>query len=63
MDELFKNNPYKILELFEIQRIDELRKVRNGINYRGLMINKDYLERNELEFKNIITRLKEEIKK
>ena len=46
---------------FETQKIDELRKVRNEINYRGLTIKKDYLERNELEFKNIIKRLKEEM--
>ena len=46
---------------FEIQKIDELRKVRNEINYRGLTIKKDYLERNELEFKNIIKKLKEEL--
>ncbi len=46
---------------FEIQKIDELRKVRNEINYRGITIKKDYLERNELEFKNIIKRLKEEL--
>jgi len=46
---------------FEIQKIDELRKVRNEINYRGLNIKKDYLERNDLEFKNIITRLTKEI--
>ena len=46
---------------FEIQKIDELRKVRNEINYRGLSIKKDYLERNELEFKNIIKRLKEKL--
>ena len=44
---------------FEIQKIDELRIVRNDINYRGLTIKKEYLERNELEFKNIIKRLKE----
>lgn len=44
---------------FEIQKIDELRKVRNEINYRGLKIKPDYLERNDLEFKNIIKRLKE----
>lgn len=43
---------------FEIGKIDELRKIRNEINYRGLIIRKDYLERNELEFKNIITRIK-----
>lgn len=41
---------------FEIQKIDEL---RNEINYRGLKIKTDYLERNDLEFKNIIKRLKE----
>ena len=46
---------------FETQKIDELRKVRNEINYRGLIIKKDYLERNELEFKNIIKQLKEEL--
>lgn len=46
---------------FEIQKIDELRKVRNEINYRGLTIKEDYLERNELEFKNISKRLKEEL--
>ena len=31
---------------FEIQKIDELRKVRNDINYRDLKIQKDYFERN-----------------
>ena len=46
---------------FETQKIDELRKVRNEIAYRGLNIKKDYLERNELEFKNIIRRLKEDL--
>lgn len=46
---------------FEIQKIDELRKVRNEINYRGLTVKKDYLKRNELEFKNIIKRLKKEL--
>lgn len=46
---------------FETQKIDELRKVRNEINYRGLTIKKDYLERNELEFKSIIKRLKEKL--
>jgi len=45
---------------FEIDKIDELRKVRNEINYRGFSIGKDYLERNELEFRNIIRRLRQE---
>jgi len=47
---------------YEIEKIDELRRVRNEINYRGFSIKKDYLERNELEFKNIITKLKEKLK-
>lgn len=46
---------------FEIQKIDELRKVRNEINYRGIAIKKEYLERNELEFKYIIERLQKEL--
>lgn len=48
---------------FEIEKIDELRRVRNEITYRGLTVKKDYLERNELEFKDIIKRLREEIEK
>ncbi len=48
---------------FEIQKIDELRILRNDINYRGLSVRKDYLERNELEFRNIIDRLKAELEK
>ncbi len=47
---------------FETGKIDELRKVRNEINYRGFAVKRDYLERNELEFKNIITKLKERLK-
>lgn len=47
---------------YEIEKIDELRKIRNEINYRGFTVKKDYLERNELEFKNIIKRLKDKLK-
>ncbi len=46
---------------FEIQKIDELRRIRNEINYRGFFVSTDYLERNKLEFKNIIKKLKEKI--
>lgn len=46
---------------FETQKIDELRQIRNEISYRGLNIKKDYLNRNELEFKNIIKRIIKEI--
>lgn len=47
---------------FETEKIDELRKARNSVNYRGFNIKKDYLDRNELEFKNIIKQLKERLK-
>jgi hypothetical protein len=47
---------------YETEKIDELRKIRNEINYRGFQIKKDYLERNELEFKSIIQKLKESLK-
>ena len=46
---------------FETQKINELRTIRNDINYRGFFVKKEYLKKNELEFKNIIKRLKEEI--
>lgn len=47
---------------FEVEEIDELRTVRNEINYRGFTVRKDYLERKELEFKHIINKLKEKLK-
>ncbi len=48
---------------FEIDKTDELRKLRNEINYRGFSVQKDYLDRNELEFKSIINKLKDSLKK
>lgn len=39
---------------FETEKVDELRKVRNEISYRGFRVQKDYLKRNEPEFKHII---------
>lgn len=46
---------------FECDKIDELRQLRNEISYRGFGVKKDYLERNEPEFKAMIERLKKEI--
>lgn len=46
---------------FETEKINELRKVRNEINYRGFFVSKDYLDRNKLEFRNIINELKERL--
>jgi hypothetical protein len=48
---------------FESEKIDELRQLRNEISYRGFSVKKDYLERNEQDFKAIIEKLKAEIGK
>jgi len=48
---------------FEIEKIDELRKVRNEIAYRGFNVQDGYLKRNEFEFKSIIKKLEQEIEK
>lgn len=45
----------------EIQKIDELRKLRNEISYRGFNVDPFYLKMNELEFQNIIKKLKDRI--
>ncbi len=46
---------------FETDKIDELRRVRNNMNYKGLIVEKDYLRKNEREFRHIITELKERL--
>jgi uncharacterized protein (UPF0332 family) len=43
---------------YEANIIYELKDVRNGINYDGILISKEYLDRNELEFKHLIEILK-----
>jgi len=43
---------------YETEKIDEIRSVRNQINYKGFFVDKDYLARNEIEFINIIDKLK-----
>lgn len=48
---------------YECNKIDELRQLRNEISYRGFAVKKDYLERNEPEFRSIIKRLNDEIRK
>jgi hypothetical protein len=39
---------------YELTKIAELRRIRNEINYRGTQIPKEYLQENQLEFKQII---------
>lgn len=59
----YLNKFYKEFDEYEINFIDELRILRNKINYKGFFVNKDYLERNELEITNIIKKLREIIGK
>jgi len=42
--------------------IDQLRRIRNDINYRGISVDYSYLERNENSIKEIIIELKKHIK-
>ncbi len=49
---------YKEFESSEIYLIDQLRKTRNEIAYRGLMIQPDYLRRNRKNILEIISKLK-----
>lgn len=50
---------YKEFSMFEINIIDQLRKTRNDIAYRGIMVNPGYLDRNEKTILNIIQKLKQ----
>lgn len=47
---------------YEVNKIDELRRIRNQISYRGVFIDKSYLIKNELEFQHIIKTLKNSLK-
>lgn len=46
----------------EIELMDELRKIRNDIDYRGKFLDLDYLERKESKIKNIVSKLEENFK-
>ncbi|MBU3906995.1 MAG: hypothetical protein KKA64_01960 [Nanoarchaeota archaeon] len=54
---------YKDFEKKEIRTIDSLRIYRNRVAYEGFKISQDYLANNELDFKQIIKRLKSLINK
>src|SRR3989338_3838317 len=49
---------YPDFSMGEIILLDQLRKIRNDIAYRGLMIKPDYLQRNVSEILEITTKLK-----
>lgn len=46
----------------EAEKIDELRQVRNRIDYRGFFVKKEFFERNRLEYQHIIKLLQKLIK-
>lgn len=52
-------NFYEEFSTAEIVTIDQLRVVRNDIADRGVMINQEYLERNQQTFHSIINKLKQ----
>ena len=52
---------YKEFHEHEIRFIDQLRHLRNKIVYKGFFVQKDYLERNEKQMKEIVAKLKEVI--
>lgn len=54
---------YSEFDEYELHFLDDLRKIRNRISYKGFFVNKGYLERNELEIKHIIKKLKELVDK
>lgn len=49
---------YPECNTLEIALIDQLRQMRNDIAYRGVMINPEYLERNQTAILDSITKLK-----
>ncbi|MBU0457373.1 MAG: hypothetical protein ABH824_07515 [Nanoarchaeota archaeon] len=46
----------------EAEKIDELKQVRNKIDYRGFFVRKEFFERNKLEYQHIIKLLNKMIK-
>ena len=58
----FLSEFHKEISRPERELIDQLRRIRNDINYRGLVLEYDYIERNEEAILDIIRRLKGIIK-
>lgn len=54
---------YNEFNEYEISFIDDLRVIRNKIAYDGFFVEKDYIERKIKDIKDIITKLKNIIKK
>lgn len=45
----------------DLERMDQLRRLRNNIDYRGEFLDKDYLNRNEEQIREIISKLEEKV--
>jgi len=54
---------YREFSQAELHMIDQLRKTRNDISYRGVMIKHDYLTRNKDSILKIIEKLKQTVHK
>lgn len=54
---------YEEFDDYEIMFIDDLRKLRNKIDYKGFSVNPEYIKRNKLEIQNIISKLKTTLNK
>ncbi len=54
---------YKDFSQAELRAIDQLRKTRNDIAYRGATVKKEYLDRNEKDFSHIINKLSRIVKR
>lgn len=49
---------YKKFSYFEITLIDQLRRARHDITYRGILVRPGYLERNKEDILNLIEKLR-----
>jgi len=58
---VFLKKNCKDFDDYEINLIDELRKLRNKICYEGYLVEEHYLKRNRLEIRNIIKKLKSSV--
>ena len=59
---IYLKEHYKEFDEYEITFIDDLRKIRNKIAYKGFTVNQEYIKRNKLEIQNIIEKLKTTLK-
>tara|TARA_Y100000310_G_C20511472_1_gene729093 strand:- start:406 stop:828 length:423 start_codon:yes stop_codon:yes gene_type:complete len=52
---------YKKFSTSEVYLIDQLRRMRNDIAYRGVAVNEDYIHRNKERISKVISKLKNEV--